>query len=259
MADDLWAAITLAEKEGRLNQLLFQQSEPLRIYWAPDLHVPFHNQDAVTYCLDVARGADIIGQIGDGNDAYGISSFNRDPQRASCLQAEADAYQAVWLKPVRKMNPTARIIQLLGNHENRLTKYLWKKAPELAGMRSLTWNRIWNLPKYNIELHPHTGLYLAGHRVKHGERVNAHAGGSARLEMEDHRCDGVSGHTHRYGVARRTDKEGIKTEWYEIGHACDETQVAAEYCPTPNWNLSGGLEIIYHPTGKVEYKEHRLS
>ena len=259
MANDLWQAITLAEKEGRLHRSTFPQPEPTRIYIAPDFHVPFHNNDAVIACLDTARGADVIIQIGDANDCYGISSFDRNPARAICLQAEADEYQKVWLKPVRQMNPNARIIQLLGNHEDRLKKTIWKNAPALAGLRSLAWSKIWELEKYDIELHPGTGLLIAGHRVKHGERVNKHAGGSARMEMEDHRTNTISGHTHRYGVARRTDKEGYQTTGYEIGHACDETQVAAEYCKNPDWNLSAGITIILHPDGRIEYIEHRLN
>lgn len=257
--NDLWAAITLAEKEGRLNKPHFQPAKPHRIYIAPDFHVPYHHKDAVIHCLDLALGADVIIQIGDALDCYGISSFDRNPNRAICLQREIDAYRDCWLRPVRKNNPNARIIQLLGNHEDRLKKTLWKQAPALANMRGLAWEKSMGLKRLNIELHPGTGLLVAGHRVKHGERVNKHAGYSARMEMEDHRSDGISGHTHRYGVARRTDKEGHTTTWYEIGHACDQSQVAAEYCKNPDWNLSAGITLTTYPDASIEYVEHRLN
>lgn len=259
MPNTLWQAITTAEKNGYLPTPHQKPVPPQTIYIAPDLHVPYHNTDAIIECHDRARGADIIIQIGDALDCYGISSFDRNPNRATCLQAEIDTYRDCWLIPIRRNNPNARIIQLLGNHEDRLKKVLWKHAPALANMRGLEWSKAMELHRYRIELFPGTGLKIAGHRIKHGERVNKNAGHSARMEMEDHRSDGISGHTHRYGVARRTDKEGHTTTWYEIGHACDQSQVAAEYCKNPDWNLSAGITLQIHPTGHVDYIEHRLN
>lgn len=256
-----WSEITAAEKAGTLNRYMLPPLEPFRAYFIPDLHWEGVNHDVVATCMDIARGADLICQVGDIQDCYTISSFDRNPNRQSCLQKEADGVRKGFWTPMCRDNPQARKVQLLGNHEDRLTKFLWKKAPALAGMRALTWREIWEFDKHklDVEIHEGTGLLIAGHRVKHGVHAVKGAGNSARREMEDHRTDGISAHTHRYGVARRKDKEGRLTTWYEIGHGCREDIISAEYVKNPDWNLSAGLEMIVYPEGRIEYIEHRLN
>jgi hypothetical protein len=255
-----WFEITDAEKAGKLNRFTLPPRDVFRAHFIPDLHWEGVNHDVVEHIMDVCRGVDLICQIGDGMDCYTLSSFDRNPRRRSCLQEEADAYRTGFWAPLCRDNPCARKIQLLGNHEERLLRFLWKRAPELAGMRSMTWRRVWEFDEHglDVEIHESSGLLIAGHRAKHGERVSAQAGASARLEMEDHRSDGVSGHTHRYGRATRKDKEGRVTNWWEIGHACRTDIIAAEYVKNPNWNLSAGLGMTVYPDGTVEYVEHRL-
>lgn len=252
-----WAAITLAEREGKLDRFHFPPQKHRKIHLVPDLHYVYARDDVVTHILDLCKGSDVIIQIGDAVDAYPISSFDRNPLRRETIYDEALAYRKGFLEPARRMNPEARIIQIEGNHEQRLTKYLWKKAPELAGNPDLTWRRMMGLDELGVEWHGRGGLLIAGLRVKHGDVAVQGAGLSARREMENHRWSGISGHTHRYGVARRTDKEGNRTEWWEIGHACDEQQV--EYGDCFDWNLSAGLTVIQYEDGSIEYQEHKLS
>jgi hypothetical protein len=254
---DLWQAITLAEREGTLDRWHFPPPITRRVFIAPDLHYPYHRRDVVEHIVDLARGADTIIQIGDAVDGYPISNFDRNPLRRDTIYDEAKAYHLGFWRPIRATNPTARLIQIEGNHEQRLQRYIWKRAPELAGNPDLTWRRLMRLDDYNVEWHPRSGLLVAGLRIKHGDVALKGAGLSARREMEDHRWSGVSAHTHRYGVARRTDKEGVTTEWREIGHACDIAQV--EYGDAFDWNLSAGLSITIYDDGRIEYEEHRLS
>lgn len=252
-----WEAITLAEKEGKLDRFSFPPPQHRRIHIIPDLHYMYARADVISHIIDLCKGADIIIQIGDAVDAYPISSFDRNPLRKETIYDEAQAYRKDVLEPLRKMNPDSRIIQLEGNHEQRLTKYLWKKAPELAGNPDLTWRRMMKLDELNIEWHGRSGILLAGLRIKHGDVAIQGAGLSARREMENHRASGISGHTHRFGTARRTDKEGHSTQWYEIGHACDETRV--DYGSSFDWNLSAGLTITQYEDGTLDYREHRLT
>jgi UDP-2,3-diacylglucosamine pyrophosphatase LpxH len=251
-----WSQIVSAEAAGSLPGSVKYMDQAHRVHVVPDLHYPFQDDDAVHAIMDAARGAQTIVLIGDGVDCYSISSFDRDPARKVTLQSEADAYRVGFLEPLRQANPHARIIQILGNHENRLIKFLRKKAPELHDMRSLSWRSILHADAIGMEIVPSSGLLLFGHRLKHGDKVRSGAGLTARAEMEDHRCDGVSAHTHRYGRASRKDKEGRVTNWWEIGHACDVSQV--EYVDNPDWNLSAGLGIEVFADGRIEYTEHRL-
>ena len=64
------------------------------------------------------------------------------------------------------------------------------------------------------------GLRLRKHfLVRHGTVVRKHAGASARAEMESAGVSGVSGHTHRLGIFRRTTY-GPPLTWAEGGCLC---------------------------------------
>ncbi len=252
---DSWAAITLAEKEGKLNKYTMPVEDPYRIHFAPDLHYPFQDDEIVDHIIDLARGCEIIGQIGDGLEAYGVSSHAKNPLVKHTLNDEASLYVRKFWRPIRRDNPGARLIQITGNHEQRIQRYMWKQAPALADVPGMALSKLIKAKELGIEVHPRSGLLLAGVRFKHGDV--ARAIGSARSEMTAHRGDGVSGHTHRCEYETLKDKEGRRTKWYSIGHACDQDRM--EYLEgEPNWERSAGITLTVYPDGRIEYKEHRL-
>lgn len=245
-----WQAITLAEQEESEKRMsVFPTREPIRIGVIPDVHYPHQSDELLDECLEDIRGSHIIIQIGDLADAYSLSSFNKNPARKETMQQEFDMCAAFW-KRVRQENPSARIVGMLGNHEERLKRYLWGKAPELASLRALEIEKLMGLDRYGVEYYGKHGVMIHGIRFKHGDKVRAKAGYTAAAEMEDHRCTGVSGHTHRFGEANRVDREGHKTEWWEIGHLCDADQ--AEYIESPNWQ-AGYMKIVVEPDGVIEW------
>jgi len=250
-----WEAITLAEREGRLGRFSIPDQEPTRIHIAPDLHYPFQNDDAVAHILDIARGCDVIVQIGDGLEAYGVSSYVKDPRVKHSLNDEAKAYRNGFWKPIRQQNPKARLVQIYGNHEERIYNHVRQYAAAMHDLPALTLGRLINAERFNIEVHPRSGLLIAGHRVKHGDV--ARAIGSARAEMSKHRCSGISGHTHRCEHETFVDAEGIRTDWWSAGHACRPELL--DYLKTPpNWQLSGGVTLTVYPDGRTFVQEHRL-
>lgn len=253
---DAWQAITLAEREGKLNREVFaHRVDPITVHIAPDIHWPYHRADVLSHIIDLCHGVDIVIQIGDGNDCYGLSDFDKDPGRESNTQKEADEYREGFWRPIRHRSATVRCIQIMGNHEERFDRYVRRKAPGLASVHGLTWAKVLNVNKYNVELHPRSGLLIAGQRIKHGD-VARSTGNNARNEMDAHRADGISAHTHRWEYSKRTDKEGRTTEWRSIGHACDVDK--AEYVKNPDWHLSAGLGLTIYPDGHIDFVEHRL-
>jgi len=107
-------------------------------------------------------------------------------------------------------------------------------------MRNLELSRLLHLDALDINFYGVEGFRRHGLRFKHGDLVRAKSGYTARAEMEKHRCSGISGHTHRLGSAKHTDKEGVTTEWWEAGHLCDVDK--AEYTKNPDWQ-AGMLKI----------------
>ncbi len=254
-----WQSIANAEKRGALTRYTFAtQAKPIREYYIPDTHYPYQNDDAISYIIDAARGADTIVLIGDDVDADSIMKHTRAPDRKSTLHEQARLFREKLLVPLREQNPNARIVKLLGNHEDRLSKFIWTKAPELFDLPGLTWQSILGTEELGVEILPGTGLLVHGKRAKHGDVAKQGAGNSARQEMLNHRCDGFNGHTHRAALVQYTDKEGRTTRWAEIGHAMD-TSIGADYVKgEPDWCLSGGLEVIRGSDGVEKWIEHRL-
>jgi len=253
---DSWTAISLAEREGKLHRLVFPVAEPFKMHWAPDLHYPFQNQDVVDYIIDISRGCDLIGQIGDGLEAYGVAKYTKNPLVQHTLQDEARLYRNGFWKPIRKQNPTARLVQVHGNHEDRIANYLWSQAPALHDTPGLKLSRLIHAKRLGIEVVPRSGIKVAGYRVKHGDV--ARAIGSARSEMTHHRWNGISAHTHRCEHETLVDAEGHQTDWYSIGHATRPELLDYLKGKTPNWHLSAGVTVTVYPDGRTEVVEHRL-
>lgn len=200
----------------------------------PDPHCPYHCEQSTQQLLEdirTTRPRWVI-LLGDVLDAYSVSSFDKNPARRLLLNDEREVAVA-WLAGIRAAAPHAQIDLCEGNHEDRVRRYLWSRAPALAALRELEVPNLLRCPDLDITYHSRNGFKRWGHRFKHGDTVRAKAGESGKIEMEAHRIGGFSGHTHRVGVATTTDREGVTTRWWETGHLCDVTK--ADYVAAPNW------------------------
>ena len=98
-----------------------------------DVHIPFQNKASVEVMLDYAKEIkpDIISIMGDLQDCYQISTFNTNPIRGKRLFDEIKEGRN-FLYKLREMFPEARIIFYRGNHEERIERYIFDRAPQLA-------------------------------------------------------------------------------------------------------------------------------
>lgn len=99
-----------------------------------DLHIPFHDEAAISAMLDYAEqaGVNLITINGDLLDFYQVSSFTKKPLQSRPFQEIEIAKE--WLTGLRQRFPQARIIFLQGNHEYRLERYICDKAPQIADL-----------------------------------------------------------------------------------------------------------------------------
>ena len=102
-----------------------------------DLHIPYHNKLMVKNFIQFVKDEqpDQIILNGDVVDFYDLSSFDKNPERLNKLQEELDICVDL-LKNLRKNCPKSKIIYILGNHENRLRRFLWKN-PRLSSLNAL--------------------------------------------------------------------------------------------------------------------------
>ena len=96
-----------------------------------DLHIPYHNIDAVTIALDYGKKNNVntIFINGDLIDNHQVSKFESDPRKRSVKQ-EFDAARQ-FLNSLRNAFPNAKIYWLKGNHCIRWEKFLMMKVREI--------------------------------------------------------------------------------------------------------------------------------
>lgn len=186
-----------------------------------DLHGHFKDEKAFSTSLafvgHVRPQRVIVG--GDWVDFYALSRFVSDPRRKLELQSELDCVRQS-LQRLRRAAPKARIWYLQGNHEARLQKYLWTRAPELEGLRSLRLPRLLGLSDLSIDWVGSGILRWPGLVWKHGNFVRSKSGVTATAELERLWRSGVSGHTHRLAQVFKRNDAGVFT-WVEAGCLCD--------------------------------------
>src|SRR2546425_4815917 len=142
-----------------------------------DIHFPYEDKIAWALAKQVltALKPDVLFLGGDIVDFYPVSSFDKDPARKQDLQKELDQTSAE-LTELHTAAPNAEVFYQEGNHENRLQRYLWKRAEELAPLRSLALPELLSFKKLDITWIPQGQVKRIGHLNHiHGTEI---AGGS---------------------------------------------------------------------------------
>src|SRR5258706_11485495 len=142
-----------------------------------DLQAPYHDRRAVaSVCNMLAdRAASIseVHQIGDFYDFTGISRWVDGSLNEGGLQKELDASVQL-LEDLSKAygGPKTRI---LGNHDDRLRKYLNTKAKGLADIRVLEFDNLTEAARWGwgTKKEPYSGApgVAAGHRLFVGRQI----------------------------------------------------------------------------------------
>lgn len=202
-----------------------------------DWHIPYHDVEAINAALEFTKKIQPqILIIHEMHDFYSLSRFDKDPERIDGLQYEL-YHVSDYLRILRETCPDSRIILLKSNHLDRLRRYLWSHAPELAGLDALAVPALLNLDRYKIK---YMDFFVYRNFVfKHGNLVSKEAGMTARRELAAEGMSGVSGHTHRLAQIYARERGG-KYTWIENGCLCDLE---------PDWvdgitNWQHGLSIV---------------
>jgi hypothetical protein len=154
----------IKELEDALEARTERKNATLFLY---DLHIPHNNQKNINMAIAYAKANYKIERIilgGDIVDCESISKFSRSGTVID-LRDEFDAGIS-FLATLRNEFKDAIIYYVKGNHEDRLVKYLWNKASELASLRGLTLQEQLQLDRFkvqwidNIELKSTTGKFF---------------------------------------------------------------------------------------------------
>lgn len=122
-----------------------------RILVINDVHIPYHNIEAITATLDYAKKEkpDAVFINGDMLDFHSISFFLKDPRKKN-FATELSIFKQFFeqLQKVFK----CKVYFKFGNHEERYEKYLFQKAGELVGVEEFELENIIKARASGIEI-----------------------------------------------------------------------------------------------------------
>ena len=101
-----------------------------------DIHFPHEDPDAMRLARTIIQEAkpDVVVINGDAVDFFGISRYPVSPLRRAHFAEEVAYARDALAKLKQSFAPDAHWVYLEGNHELRMKMFLWRRAPELAGL-----------------------------------------------------------------------------------------------------------------------------
>jgi hypothetical protein len=233
----------------------------------PDIHVPAHDKKAMWAVKQALRDyrPDVLVLIGDVADCFAISAWPADPTVKRDFQAELEETREL-IDELREVSGAKWVYIIMGNHEDRIWRYLTNVAPHLANViNPVTRERAMSIhdllgygPKDNV-----TFIYDMGERGgfgggllvnksfkwHHGNRVRPKPAASPRADSDYTGLSTEHGHTHRLGFAFRETAVG-EIMASEIGNLVDENHPCLAYSNLRN-NHHQGIALARVVGGKV--------
>jgi predicted phosphodiesterase len=219
--------------------------EPGKTLHLSDVHLPFHDKDAVELAVSLGekRNVDTVLLNGDIFDCYAQSRWQTDPRKRNAKkEIELGVTFFEWL---RGHFPLARIVWKFGNHDERHGNYLLVRCPELLGLPALELENIVEASRFGIEvvkdMQPVSmgRLYaLHGHEYKFqiANPVNPARGLYLRAKKS-----AICGHFHQESSHTESDISSDITTCWSVGCLCD---LHPRYMPLNKW--CHGAAIIEH-------------
>lgn len=225
-------------------------SECNNILFISDLHVPYHDIEALTLAIRYGQKEKIncIFINGDLMDFFQISRFLKVARRRSVKDELIVANQV--LDILNNVFPGVPIFFLLGNHDLRLQHYLAEKAAELLDIEEFRLEYLLNALKHNMKVIPDTTLVKIGKlAVTHGHLlmkgvfspVNPARGSFLRAKASI-----IISHVHRMSTHSEKTINGKIITTYSTGCLCE---LNPEYNPFGNNFGHGFAHIRVSPGG----------
>jgi hypothetical protein len=226
----------------------------------PDVHIPYHNDEALAAAIEEGRKAEVDCVLlnGDVLDCHMLSKFEKDPEARSFKDERQTAKH--FLAYLRQEFPTQRIIYRDGNHEDRLLRYVMAKAPELYDETILSIPALLNLGEWEIEhvTHKRT-IYLGKLPVLHGHEfaagfippVNPARGAFLRAKQSV-----VVSHHHRTSEHTETALDGSIITTWSTGCLSD---LHPQYSPYNSWNHGAAIIEVSRKDGTYSVRNFRIA
>ena len=221
-----------------------------RILLLSDIHVPYHNIEAITKAIEYGKANNIncIVFNGDTVDCYSLSRYEKDPRKRK-FGAELEATRQL-LNVFRKEFDGVPMYFKLGNHEERFEAYMRIKAPELLGCADFTLDTLLRFGELGCTLIQDKRVIKAGKlNILHGHEfgnstfspVNPARGYYMRAKASV-----ICGHNHQTSEHSENNLEGkIVTTW-STGCLCE---MHPQYMPINKWNHGFAFIEVFEDGG----------
>lgn len=215
-------------------------SKPIKT-WAilNDLQIPFQDNKVLNLVLDFIDDLKPHGVIlnGDVTDCYALSEFSKNPVQDKDIDDEVNIAGMVM---DRLAKSAKECIWLGGNHEDRLRRYIWNRAPALKKRKGDEFEDRFHIKDHGFIWKPYGAVHMLGKlTITHGSSVSKYSGLTARNHFDKYGTSILIGHTHRLGVYYRTNVRGAHAA-YENGCLC---KLTPEYVQHPDWQQ--GFSVVH--------------
>jgi len=225
---------------------------------AADMHIPYHDNDAIDIMLDrlAAMGAKALILDGDVMDMYQASSFTRDPLQMTL----ADELELVcdFILGVQQDFPGLKIYYKLGNHEKRWESMLRLKIPELVGFEFTSAKKLLETRLPGVIVINHTTPITYGKlTIIHGHEYGGGSGmpvNPARLMFLKAKKSVLCAHYHQKSEHQEPTIVGDSIDAWSVGCLCN---LHPEYAPLNKWSL-GFAELALDEDGNFDVRNRSI-
>ena len=209
-----------------------------RLLILSDVHIPYHNVEAVTLAMQYGKDRNVNGIMlnGDILDFYGLSTFEKDPRKRRFSEELEMGRQ--FLRVLRKEFDGIPIYFKLGNHEERYERYLRIKAPELLDVAEFRMDVLLRFGELGVELIDDKRITQFGklnimHGHEFGKSVFSPVNPARGLYMRGkENC--IAGHNHQTSSHVEPSMNGHVVNTWSTGCLCE---LHPAYMPINKWNL----------------------
>jgi predicted phosphodiesterase len=218
----------------------------------PDTHAPFHDQRAYRAMLAMAQDfkPHEIVYLGDFHDTYCVSSYSKNPDKMVSALDEEFAPGIELMQKTEDLLRPSKSYYLLGNHEDRLDRYIRESAPIVRRLFR-PWRDLLALPK-KMDLVPYNEfLQFDDLYIHHGISVGKHC---THKMLDKLGANVLFGHTHKLQSACKTVL-GRVIRSYSCGWLGDAREI--EYQQEPDYQL-GFATGLFPKSGKWDIQLHAI-
>ena len=224
-----------------------------------DLHIPYHDIEAITIALDYGKKENVntIFINGDLIDNSQVSRFEKDMKKRSVKQ-EFDATKE-FLVQLRANFPDASIYWLKGNHCVRWEKFLEQKVREIWDDPYFHLEERLRLNEQRVQILDDTVLVKAGklsithgHHIFKGIFVPVSPARGAFLRAKQ---SVIVGHLHRSSYHTEMDLDGKVIGCWSTACLCE---LRPNYSPLVSNSQHGFAHITIDKTGDFTVKNYQI-